>query len=95
MSTGKHLPDPTLLPSDLGDDLGDGIRILTLTDGRFWPSVVRNTQLDGVFAVSIENARQSKSIIMCREDLLKDAVGREGLPNDIYKKKKKENLLLL
>ncbi len=47
------------------------MRILTLTDGRFWPSIARSTQLEGVFTVSIENARQSKSIIMCTEDLLR------------------------
>jgi len=67
------LPDATLLAEHLTNDL-HGLHILILQEGRFWPAKVDNTQLEGVFTVVIERARQSKPIIMARDDILRDSV---------------------
>jgi len=61
------------MAEQLCNDL-DGLPILILQEGRFWPAKVDNTQLEGVFTVVIERARQSKPIIMARDDILRDSV---------------------
>ncbi len=66
------LPEATLRTSDLVD----GLHILVLQEGRFWPAVVEFTALEGVFNVSIERSRHNKPIIMARDDILRDSVRR-------------------
>lgn len=55
-------------------DLTDGLRMLVLQEGRFWPAKLIETALDGVYSVDIERTRRAQPVIMARDDILRDAV---------------------
>ena len=55
-------------------DLTDGLRILILQDGRFWPARLNSTQLPDVYGVVVEKQRGNRPLILPRDDLLKEAV---------------------
>ena len=55
-------------------DLTDGLRILILQEGRFWPARLNSTQLPDVYGVVVEKQRGNRPLILPRDDLLKEAV---------------------
>ena len=55
-------------------DLTDGLRILILQEGRFWPARLNSTQLPDVYGVVVEKQRGNRPLILPRDDILKEAV---------------------
>merc|ERR1712083_515553 len=55
-------------------DLKDGLRILMLQDGKFWPSRLNSTKLPDVYGVVLDRQRGNRPIILPRDDILKEAV---------------------
>ena len=56
------------------EDLCDGLRIMILSEGRFWPATVGTTQLPDVYAIHMAKSRGNRPMILPRDDVLKDAV---------------------
>jgi hypothetical protein len=55
-------------------DLTDGLRILILQEGRFWPARLNSTQLPDVYGIVVEKQRGNRPLILPRDDILKEAV---------------------
>ena len=61
------------------EDLRDGLHILILMDGQFWPATVTTTQLPDVYAVHVAKGRGNRPLILPRDDILKDVVSLSRL----------------
>ena len=57
-----------------GGDLKDGLRMLILQEGKFWPARLNSTKLPDVYGVTMERQRGNRPIILPRDDILKEAV---------------------
>ena len=57
-----------------GGDLKDGLRMLILQEGKFWPARLNSTKLPDVYGVVIDRQRGNRPIILPRDDILKEAV---------------------
>ena len=57
-----------------GGDLKDGLRMLILQEGKFWPARLNSTKLPEVYGVTMERQRGNRPIILPRDDILKEAV---------------------
>ena len=55
-------------------DLSDGLRLLILQDGRFWPAWLHSTQLPDVYGIVMEKQRGNRPQILPRDDILREAV---------------------
>ena len=55
-------------------ELKDGLRMLILQDGKFWPARLNSTKLPDVYGVVIDRQRGNRPIILPRDDILKEAV---------------------
>ena len=60
-------------------DLKDGLRILMLQDGKFWPSRLNSTKLPDVYGVVLDRQRGNRPIILPRDDILKEAVSSSSV----------------
>ena len=56
------------------NDLKDGLKMLTLQEGRFWPARLNSTPLPDIFGVVVEGQRGNRPNIMARDDILNQAV---------------------
>ena len=56
------------------NDMKDGLKILTLQEGRFWPARLNSTPLPDIFGVVVEGQRGNRPNIMARDDILNQAV---------------------
>ena len=56
------------------NDLKDGLKILTLQEGRFWPARIDSTPLPDIFGVVVAGQRGNRPNIMARDDILNQAV---------------------
>ena len=56
-------------------DLKDGLRLLMLQEGKFWPARLNSTKLPDVYGVVMDRQRGNRPIILPRDDILKEAVG--------------------
>ena len=56
------------------DDLRDGLKLLILQEGRFWPAWLHSTQLPDVYGIVMEKQRGNRQQILPRDDILKEAV---------------------
>ena len=63
------------------EDLRDGLHIMILIEGRFWPASVTTTQLPDVYAVHVTKGRGNRPLILPRDDVLKDGVSFFNLQN--------------
>merc|ERR550539_1869255 len=66
-----------------GGDLKDGLRMLILQEGKFWPARLNSTKLPEVYGVTMERQRGNRPIILPRDDILKEAV-LEIRPRSVY-----------
>merc|ERR1719336_21630 len=66
-----------------GGDLKDGLRMLILQEGKFWPARLNSTKLPDVYGVTMERQRGNRPIILPRDDILKEAV-LEIRPRSVY-----------
>ena len=57
-------------------DLKDGLRLLMLQEGKFWPARLNSTKLPDVYGVVMDRQRGNRPIILPRDDILKEAVSR-------------------
>merc|ERR1712012_712935 len=64
-------------------ELKDGLRLLILRDGKFWPARLNSTKLPDVYGVVIDRQRGNRPIILPRDDILKEAV-LEIRPRSVY-----------
>ena len=74
-ATSEHLDmlrSAQLKPSDLKD----GLRLLMLQEGKFWPARLNSTKLPDVYGVVMDRQRGNRPIILPRDDILKEAVSR-------------------
>merc|ERR1712012_272041 len=55
-------------------DLKDGLRLLMLQEGKFWPARLNSTRLPDVYGVVMDRQRGNRPIILPRDDILKEAV---------------------
>ena len=55
-------------------DLKDGLRLLMLQEGKFWPARLNSTKLPDVYGVAMDRQRGNRPIILPRDDILKEAV---------------------
>ena len=55
-------------------DLCDGLRMLILQEGKFWPARLNSTKLPDVYGVVMDRQRGNRPIILPRDDILKEAV---------------------
>ena len=55
-------------------DLRDGLKLLILQDGRFWPASLHSTQLPDVYGLVMEKQRGNRPQILPRDDILREAV---------------------
>ena len=55
-------------------DLSDGLRLLILQEGRFWPAWLHSTQLPDVYGIVMEKQRGNRPQILPRDDILREAV---------------------
>ena len=68
-------PSPRLRDARLMEnDLRDGLKLLILQEGRFWPSRLNSTQLPDVYGIVMEKQRGNRPQILPRDDILKEAV---------------------
>lgn len=67
----ENLRSAQLKPSDLKD----GLRLLMLQEGKFWPARLNSTKLPDVYGVVMDRQRGNRPIILPRDDILKEAVG--------------------
>ena len=58
-------------------DLKDGLRILMLQEGKFWPARLNSTKLPDVYGVVMDRQRGNRPIILPRDDILNEAVRSE------------------
>ena len=73
--TSEHLD--TLRSAQLKpSDLKDGLRLLMLQEGKFWPARLNSTKLPDVYGVVMDRQRGNRPIILPRDDILKEAVSR-------------------
>ena len=79
--SNHHIPDDDpsmyepLRSAQLQDsDLKDGLRMLILQEGRFWPARLNSTKLPDVYGVVMDRQRGNRPIILPRDDILKEAV---------------------
>merc|ERR1719210_2640552 len=71
--TSDHLD--TLRSAQLKpSDLKDGLRLLMLQEGKFWPARLNSTKLPDVYGVVMDRQRGNRPIILPRDDILKEAV---------------------
>ena len=56
------------------NDLRDGLKLLILQEGRFWPARLNSTQLPDVYGIVMEKQRGNRPQILPRDDILKEAV---------------------
>ena len=68
----ENLRSAQLKPSDLKD----GLRLLMLQEGKFWPARLNSTKLPDVYGVVMDRQRGNRPIILPRDDILKEAVRR-------------------
>ena len=74
-ATSDHLD--TLRSAQLKpSDLKDGLRLLMLQEGKFWPARLNSTKLPDVYGVVMDRQRGNRPIILPRDDILKEAVSR-------------------
>ena len=57
-------------------DLKDGLRLLMLQEGKFWPARLNSTKLPDVYGVVMDRQRGNRPIILPRANILKEAVSR-------------------
>ena len=62
-----------------GGDLKDGLRMLILQEGKFWPARLNSTKLPDVYGVTMERQRGNRPIILPRDDILKEAVSPSSI----------------
>ena len=55
-------------------DLKDGLRLLILQEGKFWPARLNSTKLPDVWGLVMDRQRGNRPIILPRDDILKEAV---------------------
>ena len=55
-------------------DLRDGLKLLILQDGRFWPASLHSTQLPDVYGLVMEKQRGNRPQIQPRDDILDQGV---------------------
>ena len=55
-------------------DLSDGLKLLILQDGRFWPASLHSTQLPDVYGLVMEKQRGNRPQIQPRDDILDQGV---------------------
>ena len=68
-------PSPRLRDARLMEnDLRDGLKLLILQEGRFWPARLNSTQLPDVYGIVMEKQRGNRPQILPRDDILKEAV---------------------
>ena len=60
-------------------DLKDGLRMLILQEGKFWPARLNSTKLPDVYGVVMDRQRGNRPIILPRDDILKEAVSQVQL----------------
>ena len=70
MEACPRLRDARLIESDLRD----GLKLLILQEGRFWPAWLHSTQLPDVYGIVMEKQRGNRPQILPRDDILKEAV---------------------
>ena len=75
-----HMCPPATTSALNGSALRDGLRILMLQEGRFWPARIGTTQLPDVYEVRLENQR-GKGEILPRDDILSEAVSSNIIIN--------------
>ena len=73
-SVSKEDMEPLRSAQLQGDDLKDGLRMLILQEGKFWPARLNSTKLPDVYGVTMERQRGNRPIILPRDDILKEAV---------------------
>ena len=56
------------------NDLNDGLKLLILQEGRFWPAWLHSTQLPDVYGIVMEKQRGNRPQILPRDDILREAV---------------------
>jgi hypothetical protein len=56
------------------NDLSDGLKLLILQEGRFWPARLNSTQLPDVYGIVMEKQRGNRPQILPRDDILREAV---------------------
>ncbi len=67
--------DPPLRSARLNEnDLVDGLKLLILQEGRFWPARLNSTQLPDVYGIVMEKQRGNRPQILPRDDILREAV---------------------
>ena len=69
-----NCPDPSRTAALQENDLKDGLKILTLQEGRFWPARINSTPLPDIFGVVVEGQRRNVENIMARDDILNQAI---------------------
>ena len=55
-------------------DLIDGLKLLYLQEGRFWPASLNSTQLPDVYGIVMEKQRGNRPQILPRDDILREAI---------------------
>ena len=55
-------------------DLSDGLKLLILQEGRFWPASIHSTPLPDVYGIVMEKQRGNRPQIQPRDDILREAV---------------------
>ena len=66
--------EPSRTATLMESDLKDGLKILSLQEGRFWPSRLNSTALPGIFGVVVEGQRGSRPNILTMDEILNQAV---------------------
>ena len=59
-------------------DLKDGLRLLILQEGKFWPARLNSTKLPDVWGLVMDRQRGNRPIILPRDDILKEAVSDQS-----------------
>ena len=55
-------------------DLSDGLKLLVLQEGRFWPAALNSTPLPDVYGIVMEKQRGNRPQIQPRDDILDQGV---------------------
>ena len=74
LSTSKTSSNDTRDPTLNDEYLKDGMRILTIKDGHFYPGRLNATRPPDIYGVLFDNERGFRPVIYAREQLLKDSV---------------------
>ncbi|CAB4054476.1 unnamed protein product [Lepeophtheirus salmonis] len=74
-TTLSQEPSPELRSAKLSaEDLKDGLKLLMLNDGRFWPARLNSTRLPDVYGIVMEKQRGNRPQILPRDDILQECI---------------------